>query len=51
LIGALSRLLPIPETAWLAALAKGFPQKLHESNRAAFEFGRKKTEQASAQAS
>jgi indolepyruvate ferredoxin oxidoreductase beta subunit len=42
LMGALSRLLPIPETAWHAALAKGFPKKLHDSNLAAFQFGREK---------
>ncbi|MDD5351373.1 MAG: 2-oxoacid:acceptor oxidoreductase family protein [Chthoniobacteraceae bacterium] len=44
LMGALSRLLPIPEAAWLDALAKGFPAKLHESNLAAFQFGREKIE-------
>lgn len=43
LMGALSRLLPsIPEEAWHAALAKGFPEKLHDSNLAAFQFGRDK---------
>ena len=51
LMGALSRLLPIPETAWLAALDRGFPQKLHDSNLAAFQFGRNKSEQAAAQPS
>ena len=40
LLGALSRCLPIPEPVWHAALAKGFPEKLHLSNRAAFDLGR-----------
>jgi indolepyruvate ferredoxin oxidoreductase beta subunit len=42
LMGALSRLLPIPEAAWHTALAKGFPEKLHDSNLAAFQYGRDK---------
>jgi len=45
LMGALSRLLPIPETAWHTALAKGFPEKLHDSNLAAFQFGRESQSQ------
>jgi len=40
LLGALSRHLPIPEAIWHAALAKGFPEKLHASNLAAFQLGR-----------
>lgn len=40
LLGALSRFLSIPETIWQAALAKGFPEKLHGSNLAAFQVGR-----------
>ena len=40
LLGALSRHLPISEEIWHAALAKGFPEKLHASNLAAFELGR-----------
>jgi len=40
LLGVLSRHLPIPEAIWHAALAKGFPEKLHESNLAAFQAGR-----------
>ena len=40
LLGALSRFLPIPESAWHTALAKGFPEKLHASNLAAFQLGR-----------
>jgi indolepyruvate ferredoxin oxidoreductase beta subunit len=51
LMGALSHLLPIPETAWHAALAKGFPQKLHTANLAAFQFGREKAGQPGAQPS
>ena len=39
LLGVLSRYLPIPETTWHAALAKGFPEKLHASNLAAFQLG------------
>jgi len=51
LMGALSRLLPIPEIAWHEALAKGFPKKLHESNLAAFQFGREKAEAQTTQPS
>lgn len=40
LLGLLSRSLPIPEAIWHAALAKGFPEKLHASNLAAFQLGR-----------
>ncbi|MEI7958217.1 MAG: 2-oxoacid:acceptor oxidoreductase family protein [Verrucomicrobiota bacterium] len=40
LLGVLSRFLPIPEAIWHAALAKGFPEKLHVSNLAAFQLGR-----------
>ena len=40
LLGALSRYLPIPEAIWHAALAKGFPEKLHASNLTAFQLGR-----------
>ena len=40
LMGALSRLLLLPEEHWLAALEKGFPANLHASNRAAFDLGR-----------
>ena len=40
LLGALSRYLSIPESVWAAALAKGFPEKLHASNTAAFALGR-----------
>ena len=40
LLGALSRFLPIPEAIWHTALAKGFPEKLHASNLAAFQLGR-----------
>ena len=40
LLGVLSRLLPIPEEVWHAALEKGFPEKLHASNLAAFALGR-----------
>lgn len=40
LLGVLSRSLPISEEIWHAALAKGFPEKLHASNLAAFEIGR-----------
>ena len=40
LLGALSRFLPIPQAIWHAALAKGFPEKLHVSNLAAFQLGR-----------
>jgi indolepyruvate ferredoxin oxidoreductase beta subunit len=39
LLGNLSRFLSIPEAAWRAALAKGFPEKLHASNLAAFQAG------------
>jgi len=44
LLGALSRFLPIPEAIWHAVLAKGFPEKLHDSNRAAFQLGRESGE-------
>ena len=40
LLGALSRYLSMPEQAWQSALAKGFPEKLHASNLAAFQLGR-----------
>ena len=40
LLGALSRYLEIPEAIWHAALAKGFPEKLHASNLDAFQLGR-----------
>jgi len=40
LLGVLSRWLVVPEEAWCAALAKGFPEKLHASNLAAFQLGR-----------
>ena len=40
LLGVLSRSLAIPEAIWHAALAKGFPEKLHVSNLAAFQLGR-----------
>ena len=40
LLGTLSRYLQIPEPVWAAALAKGFPEKLHASNAAAFALGR-----------
>ena len=39
LLGALSRFLSIPEPIWRTALAKGFPEKLHASNLAAFQLG------------
>lgn len=39
LLGALSRFLEIPEAIWHTALAKGFPEKLHEPNLAAFQLG------------
>ena len=40
LLGVLSRFLPIPEAVWHVALVKGFPEKLHASNLAAFQLGR-----------
>lgn len=40
LMGVLSRFLPIAVEHWLAALDKGFPEKLHAANRAAFALGR-----------
>ncbi len=40
LLGALSQFLPISEKIWHGALAKAFPEKLHQSNIAAFGFGR-----------
>ncbi|MEI6351993.1 MAG: 2-oxoacid:acceptor oxidoreductase family protein [Verrucomicrobiota bacterium] len=40
LLGVLSRYLEIPEATWHAALAKGFPEKLHASNLDAFQLGR-----------
>ena len=40
LLGVLSRFLTIPEALWHATLAKGFPEKLHASNLAAFQLGR-----------
>ena len=51
LMGALSRFLPITETVWHDALAKGFPKKLHDSNLAAFQFGREKAEPQTTQPS
>jgi indolepyruvate ferredoxin oxidoreductase beta subunit len=43
LLGALSSYLPIPQPIWQAALAKGFPEKLHASNLSAFQVGRDST--------
>jgi len=40
MLGLLSRFLSIPEAIWHTALAKGFPEKLHASNLAAFQLGR-----------
>lgn len=40
LLGSVSRFLSVPEANWRAALAKGFPEKLHASNLAAFQLGR-----------
>jgi len=40
LLGALSRFLEISEAIWHSALVKGFPEKLHEPNLAAFQLGR-----------
>lgn len=40
LLGVLSRYIAVPEETWHAALAKGFPEKLHASNLAAFQLGR-----------
>jgi len=40
MLGVLSKHFDIPEERWLAALEKFFPEKLRESNRAAFLLGR-----------
>lgn len=50
LLGALSRFLPIPEANWHTALSKGFPEKLHASNLAAFQLGRDGNPSATTQA-
>lgn len=40
LLGVFSKYLDIPEARWLEVIAKFFPQKLAESNEAAFKLGR-----------
>ncbi|HEY3321822.1 MAG TPA: indolepyruvate oxidoreductase subunit beta [Planctomycetota bacterium] len=41
LLGALSRLLPIPEEHWRAALESNLPEKIRSVNEEAFEIGRR----------
>lgn len=41
-LGVLSTHLDIAEEAWRAAIATCLPEKLHEANFAAFEYGRQK---------
>lgn len=40
LLGVLSAYLPLPESAWLAAVKASLPEKLHEANIRAFSLGR-----------
>ncbi|MFP4356639.1 MAG: indolepyruvate oxidoreductase subunit beta [Phycisphaerae bacterium] len=40
MLGALSKLLPIGQEHWKAAIAAALPKKLHEVNFEAFEIGR-----------
>ena len=40
LLGVLSRHLPIPESAWIAALHHHLPEKYHAANQRAFALGR-----------
>ena len=40
LLGALSRRLPFPEEAWIAAIRRKLPEKLHDVNLQAFALGR-----------
>ena len=49
LLGVLSRYLPIPDAIWHTALERGFPNKLHASNLAAFQLGRAGNEPATTQ--
>lgn len=41
LIGVLSTYLDIDEKTWLEAIYGNLPEKVHEQNKAVFEFGRK----------
>jgi len=40
LLGVLSRYLQFPEDAWQAAIRKHLPEKVHEQNLKAFDYGR-----------
>jgi len=40
LLGVLSRYLPFPEEAWIAALKRNLVEKLHEANLKSFALGR-----------
>ena len=40
LLGVLSRHLPFPADAWIAALRRNLPQKLHDANLQSFSIGR-----------
>ena len=40
LLGALSRHLPVPETALLDAIRAAFPERYHAANEKAFAMGR-----------
>lgn len=41
LLGALSRYLTLPESAWTEAIRAALPERFHEVNLKAFEMGRK----------
>jgi indolepyruvate ferredoxin oxidoreductase beta subunit len=43
LLGMLSRHLQFPEEAWMAAILRNLPEKLHEVNKSAFLLGRNST--------
>ena len=40
LLGVLSRHLPFPAEAWIAALKRNLPEKLHDANLQSFSLGR-----------
>lgn len=40
LLGLLSTHLPLPDTAWIEAIHRHLPAKLHKENEAAFAFGK-----------
>jgi len=48
MVGVMSHYLDIPESDWITSLQSIFPEKLHESNLAAFQYGRTCAKQSTA---